>query len=131
MQASSPYDITATVKIAPPKNLEPRRPVKTQQGVFLRQLQFFSRLFFLVSFPHSSLLNFRNIQIKMAAESEKQNFFEPIGNQAQGLATGTDGAAAEEDDIKPVDEIESLCMNCHENVSRHILQTLLNAVIID
>lgn len=53
----------------------------------------------------------------MAAESEKQNLFEPIGNQAQGLSTGTDGAAADDDDVQPVDEIESLCMNCHENVS--------------
>ncbi|KKP02705.1 zinc finger protein [Trichoderma harzianum] len=59
----------------------------------------------------------------MAAESEKQNFFEPIGNQAQGLATGTDGAAAEEDDFKPVDEIESLCMNCHENGMTRLLLT--------
>ncbi|KAL6796107.1 ZPR1 zinc-finger domain-containing protein [Trichoderma sp. SZMC 28013] len=59
----------------------------------------------------------------MAAESEKQNFFEPIGNQAQGLATGADGAAAEEEDFKPVDEIESLCMNCHENGMTRLLLT--------
>lgn len=53
----------------------------------------------------------------MAAESEKQNFFEPIGNKAQGLSTTANGESAEEE-FKPVDEIESLCMNCHENVRR-------------
>lgn len=53
----------------------------------------------------------------MAAESEKQNFFEPIGNKAQGLSTTANGESTEEE-FKPVDEIESLCMNCHENVSR-------------
>lgn len=53
----------------------------------------------------------------MAAESEKQNFFEPIGNKAQGLSTTTNDDSTEEE-FKPVDEIESLCMNCHENVSR-------------
>jgi zinc finger protein len=53
----------------------------------------------------------------MAAESEKQNFFEPIGNKAQGLSTTANGDSTEEE-FKPVDEIESLCMNCHENVSR-------------
>jgi zinc finger protein len=57
----------------------------------------------------------------MAAESEKQNFFEPIGNKAQGLSTTTNGVVAEEDEFRPVDEIESLCMNCHENVSRTYL----------
>lgn len=59
----------------------------------------------------------------MAAESEKQTFFEPIGSKAQGLSAATNGTV-DEDDVKPVDEIESLCMNCHENVSRCILQPL-------
>jgi zinc finger protein len=57
----------------------------------------------------------------MAAESEKQNFFEPIGNKAQGLSANTNGDSTEEE-FKPVDEIESLCMNCHENVSRFALR---------
>lgn len=60
----------------------------------------------------------------MAAESEKQNFFEPIGNKAQGLSGTTNAAVAEEDYVKPVDEIESLCMNCHENVSRQRFPSL-------
>jgi zinc finger protein len=59
----------------------------------------------------------------MAAESEKQNFFEPIGNKAQGLSTNANGDSTEEE-FKPVDEIESLCMNCHENVSRFALLSL-------
>ena len=47
-------------------------------------------------------------------------FFESIGNQADQLAPATNGEAqtAEDDDRRVVEEIESLCMNCHENVSR-------------
>lgn len=47
--------------------------------------------------------------------------FNPIGQKAEQLASkpavnGTDVAPAEEDDVRPVEEIESLCMNCHKNV---------------
>lgn len=48
------------------------------------------------------------------------NFFESIGSKAQGLSTAMNGETANEDEIPPVDEIESLCMNCHENVSVEI-----------
>ena len=54
------------------------------------------------------------------------DFFDSIGNKAQNLTTnGTDekptangdGTVAEpEEEQKVVDEIESLCMNCRENV---------------
>lgn len=50
------------------------------------------------------------------------DFFESIGKKAENLtindpATTTNGdAAKEDDDQRVVDEIESLCMNCHENV---------------
>ena len=54
------------------------------------------------------------------------DFFDTIGNRAQevqgrGKRQKTeDGAAqAEEDDQRVVDEIESLCMNCHANVRLH------------
>ncbi|KAM0469489.1 hypothetical protein ACHAPX_010429 [Trichoderma viride] len=60
----------------------------------------------------------------MAAESEKQNFFEPIGNKAQGLSTTANGDSTEEE-FKPVDEIESLCMNCHENGMTRLLLTVI------
>ena len=46
-------------------------------------------------------------------------FFETIGQKASQTGQ-TNGAGQEngEDDGKVVEEIESLCMNCHENVSR-------------
>lgn len=51
------------------------------------------------------------------------DFFDTIGNRAQEVQgrdkrqKTEDGAApAEEDDQRVVDEIESLCMNCHANV---------------
>lgn len=49
--------------------------------------------------------------------------FDTIGQKAEKLASppatdGVDGAPEnEEGDQKIVEEIESLCMNCHENVS--------------
>lgn len=59
------------------------------------------------------------------------DFFDSIGNKAENLTIGeqksadsTNGTAVaarvdkpEDDEPKIVDEIESLCMNCHENVS--------------
>lgn len=51
------------------------------------------------------------------------DFFESIGHKAGHLASTTDGttgtngvADTNDDDEKVVEEIESLCMNCHENV---------------
>ena len=47
-------------------------------------------------------------------------FFQSIGQQADKVAPTTNGTAtdddAADDDQKVVEEIESLCMNCHENV---------------
>lgn len=49
--------------------------------------------------------------------------FDTIGQKAEQLApvpvsNGENGTqAGEDDDQRVVDEIESLCMNCHENVS--------------
>lgn len=43
--------------------------------------------------------------------------FNPIGEKVE-QAVQANGEA--EDDFKPIDEIESLCMNCHENVSRKL-----------
>lgn len=54
----------------------------------------------------------------MAEELKVQDpseFFQSIGSKVEGFAPTTNGEA--EEDFKPVDEIESLCMNCHENVS--------------
>ena len=58
------------------------------------------------------------------------NFFESLGKKAEHLTTndqnghqkipvdvtGSVAQHEEEDEQKVVDEIESLCMNCHENV---------------
>lgn len=56
------------------------------------------------------------------------DFFDSIGKRAENLTindkkeAATNGDAAvdnyADDEQKVVDEIESLCMNCHENVSR-------------
>ena len=46
-------------------------------------------------------------------------FFDSIGNQAERVAPATDGAQEQDgdDDGRVVEEIESLCMQCHDNVS--------------
>jgi zinc finger protein len=51
------------------------------------------------------------------------DYFESLGKKAEHLTineqnVATNGAPAQpaEEDQKVVDEIESLCMNCHENV---------------
>lgn len=47
------------------------------------------------------------------------DFFESLGKKAEGLSITDDANANTEEDAdeqKVVDEIESLCMNCHENV---------------
>ncbi len=56
------------------------------------------------------------------------DFFESLGKKAENLTTQeatTNGAAPvqsnDDDEPKIVDEIDSLCMNCHENVCRSIL----------
>lgn len=57
-------------------------------------------------------------------------FFESIGKKADQLAPSTNGNGAngdlngDEDDGKVVEQIESLCMNCHENVSRCSLRSM-------
>ncbi|KAI1358389.1 ZPR1 zinc-finger domain-containing protein [Xylaria arbuscula] len=54
-------------------------------------------------------------------------FFEPIGKKADQLAPSTNGkdgvASTEDDDGKVVEQIESLCMNCHENGMTRLLLT--------
>lgn len=65
------------------------------------------------------------IYIMSAAQTEEHagkafdDFYESIGNQAGKLSEKTDDVADSEiqdGDGKVVDEIESLCMNCHEQV---------------
>lgn len=51
------------------------------------------------------------------AKNDDNDLFAAIGKQVLGLKLGNDEEPAEDDRVKVVDEIESLCMNCHENVS--------------
>ncbi|KAI1210796.1 zinc finger protein zpr1 [Annulohypoxylon truncatum] len=54
------------------------------------------------------------------------DFFESIGHKAEHLApvtNGTNGVAHADEDEKVVEEIESLCMNCHENGTTRMLLT--------
>ena len=51
----------------------------------------------------------------LAGSSLAKDLFEDMGRKVEGL--GTDGqAVGEETEQKIIDEIESLCMNCHEDV---------------
>ncbi|KAM3518446.1 hypothetical protein NHJ13051_008178 [Beauveria bassiana] len=47
-------------------------------------------------------------------------FFQSIGNKVEGLAPKANG---DHEDLQPVEEVESLCMNCHENGVTRILLT--------
>jgi zinc finger protein len=50
----------------------------------------------------------------------KQNpseFFESIGSKVANFSSTPNGTTEEVDDVQPVQEVESLCMNCHQNVS--------------
>lgn len=49
-------------------------------------------------------------------------YFRSIGQQVDQVAPATNGAA-NSDDVTPVEEIESLCMNCHDNGITRLLLT--------
>ncbi|KAK3180748.1 nucleolar zinc-finger protein [Lecanicillium sp. MT-2017a] len=60
--------------------------------------------------------------------TSKQNpseFFESIGSKVANFKPAQNGTteATDSDDVKPVEEVESLCMNCHENGTTRILLT--------
>ncbi|KAG6359801.1 hypothetical protein INS49_010853 [Diaporthe citri] len=52
-------------------------------------------------------------------------YFRSIGQQVDQVAPATNGATQQpdSDDVKPVEEIESLCMNCHDNGITRLLLT--------
>ncbi|CAN8104437.1 unnamed protein product [Discula destructiva] len=50
-------------------------------------------------------------------------YFQAIGEQVDQIAPVISGAEPADDDVKPVDEIESLCMNCHEDGMTRLLLT--------
>ncbi|KAF6236126.1 hypothetical protein HO173_005754 [Letharia columbiana] len=57
------------------------------------------------------------------AKNDDNDLFAAIGKQVLGLNLGDDEEPAEDDRVKVVDEIESLCMNCHENGMTRLLLT--------
>ncbi|KEY66958.1 hypothetical protein S7711_05078 [Stachybotrys chartarum IBT 7711] len=63
-------------------------------------------------------------QTKQTVQSPA-DFFEAIGSRVEAMGTSTNGAATEDDDVRPVDEIESLCMSCGKNgITRLLLTTI-------
>lgn len=46
-----------------------------------------------------------------------EKFFETIGDKVKNFNSESDAGQDDEQERRPVEEIESLCMNCHENVS--------------
>ena len=57
------------------------------------------------------------------AKNDENDLFAAIGKQVLGLKLGDDEESTEDDRVKIVDEIESLCMNCHKNVSYFLPST--------
>ena len=63
------------------------------------------------------------------AKNDENDLFAAIGKQVLGLNLGDD-EPAEDDRVKVVDEIESLCMKCHENVS-YFLFSIFEEKLVD
>ncbi|EFY93593.1 nucleolar zinc-finger protein [Metarhizium acridum] len=68
----------------------------------------------------------------MSAEEKKEEttqnpteFFESIGNKVAGFSATGNGATQEDEEYRPVEEIESLCMNCGENGVTRLLLTAI------
>ena len=51
------------------------------------------------------------------AQKDENDIFSAIGKQVLGLNLGDEEQPSEDERVRIVDEIESLCMNCEENVS--------------
>lgn len=64
------------------------------------------------------------------AKNDENDLFAAIGKQVLGLKLDDDEESTEDDRVKIVDEIESLCMNCHENVS-YVLSSTFHFQVVD
>ena len=51
------------------------------------------------------------------AKNNENDLFAAIGKQVLGLSIGDEQEAPDDDRVQLVDEIESLCMNCENNVN--------------
>lgn len=49
------------------------------------------------------------------------DLFGSIGAQVDRVAGGVENQADGDDDVQPVEQIESLCMNCEQNVGLMVL----------
>jgi zinc finger protein len=58
------------------------------------------------------------------------DFFESIGQKVDHIAPSANGADGlrDDDNDRVVEQIESLCMNCHENVSSCLSVTLFDNI---
>ncbi|KAM9919678.1 hypothetical protein OXX80_012635, partial [Metschnikowia pulcherrima] len=54
---------------------------------------------------------------------ERQENFASVGDQAQGIDSSVNDTGASDAQGHPVQEVESLCMNCHENGTTRMLLT--------
>ncbi|KAI1492390.1 ZPR1 zinc-finger domain-containing protein [Biscogniauxia mediterranea] len=72
-------------------------------------------------------MSITNEQEKATTVSSSTDFFEAIGQKAGHLAPATNGTNGDTnetaDEEKVVEQIESLCMNCHENGTTRLLLT--------
>ncbi len=50
------------------------------------------------------------------AKNDESDLFAAIGQRVLGLNLGDQEEPAEDDRVRVSDEIESMCMNCHEDV---------------
>ncbi|EFZ02185.1 ZPR1 zinc-finger domain protein [Metarhizium robertsii] len=62
---------------------------------------------------------------KVETTQNPTEFFESIGNKVAGFSATTNDATQEDEEYRPVEEIESLCMNCGENGVTRLLLTAI------
>ncbi|KFG87098.1 zinc finger protein zpr1 [Metarhizium anisopliae] len=62
---------------------------------------------------------------KVETTQNPTEFFESIGNKVEGFSATTNDATQEDEEYRPVEEIESLCMNCGENGVTRLLLTAI------
>lgn len=57
------------------------------------------------------------VQTNGTSAISSTDYFKSIGEHVNTPVSNGDAQQNDDDDAKAVEEIESLCMNCHENVS--------------
>ncbi|KAG7662439.1 ZPR1 [[Candida] subhashii] len=62
-------------------------------------------------------------KLDMSSEDNKPDMFTSVGEQAQGIDNQVRDTGAHDVEGHPVQEVESLCMNCHKNGTTRLLLT--------